>query len=73
MKSAVYRAASSYLTEAVQWHKRSGFVMDEVLESGIADAKRSPVRAIGAPRKAAEVKLEWLEALFARGADFQRG
>lgn len=47
--------------------------MDEVLESAIADAKRSPVRAIGAPRKAAEVKLEWLEALFARGADFQRG
>lgn len=67
LKAAGYRSAMAYINEAFQWHKRKGYPVSDVLHMAMRDAKRAVTRAIGPPRRAPEVPLEWLAFLREKG------
>lgn len=69
LRAAGYKAAGAYVNEALQWHKREGHAVSEPLELAVRDAKRAVSRAVGPKRRAAEIKIEWLQHLVDRPAD----
>ena len=69
LKYAGYKAAPAYICEAVQWHRRAGYEVSEQLELAVKDAKRAVSRAVGPPKRAAEIKLDWFCRLEHRGLD----
>ena len=69
LKAAGYKAAGSYLNEALQWHRREGHPVSDSLEIAVKDAKRAVTRAIGPKRRAAELKIQWIATLLTKADD----
>lgn len=65
LKASSYRSGYAYLLEAKQRHSRRGYPWSEEMEHSLRDCKRALCRGLGPPKKAQEVKLEWLDILWA--------
>lgn len=73
LRAAAYRSGYSYLLEAKQRHLRGGYPWGEEVEHTLRDCRRALGRGLGPPKKAQEVKLEWLDLLWAsEGRSVQR-
>lgn len=63
LKAARYKAAGSYVSEALHWHRREGYPVSNTLEMAVRDTKRVITRTIGPKKRAAEIKFQWLSTL----------